>query len=296
MDDPKELVDLWHDYYKTKPTQSFSEYVSLQLKIGEKEAIILKFPDFSSWTTLEKNLAILNDVDSSLIDLLKNSNFLSKNNKLQNALNTLLNTDMIGNTRMLHNARYKVIKEFNRVMGENLQNVDELLEVLQNVKNPASYGSINEWYVRTKNLFKAGKTNPGKFLNIEGLGLKNSTRFRTDAFLESADGFRFGEIKAGYISGNIDLDQFDTYVSIFLNRFDESYKTIFKQLDIKPDEFKGVEYLFVPGKKGESALVAAREAYKKVIGKDKSRIMLFEKNNFVFKYLDFDNEVKTFMP
>ncbi|MBU3660371.1 MAG: hypothetical protein FGM14_10900 [Flavobacteriales bacterium] len=38
MDDPKELVDLWHNYYKTKPTQSFSEYVSLQLKTRGKNA------------------------------------------------------------------------------------------------------------------------------------------------------------------------------------------------------------------------------------------------------------------
>ena len=50
------------------------------------------------------------------------------------------------------------------------------------------------------------------------------------------------------------------------------------------------------GKKGESALVAAREAYKKVIAKDQSSIRLFTDNNVVFKYLDFDNEVKIFIP
>ncbi|MBU3660373.1 MAG: hypothetical protein FGM14_10910 [Flavobacteriales bacterium] len=142
MDDPEELVDLWHNYYKTKPTQSFSEYVSLQLKIGENVAILTKFPDFLSWSTLQKNLAIIKDADSSLFNLINNSNFLSKNKELQEALNTHLNMDLIGSTKMLQNARAKVMKKLNQVLGENLNNVDELLEVLQNVKNPASYGSI----------------------------------------------------------------------------------------------------------------------------------------------------------
>ncbi len=68
---------------------------------------------------------------------------------------------------------------------------------------------------------------------------------------------------------------------------------MFKQLGIEPQNFKGVDYLILPGKSGEDAFKAAREVYNNIVSKATGELEnMIKDGNFVIKYLDADNKIK----
>lgn len=108
---------------------------------------------------------------------------------------------------------------------------------------------------------------------------------------------KFGEVKTGYSSGSVDLDQVDNYVTIFQNRFKPEYANMFKQLGVEPQNFKGVDYLMLPGKTGEDAFKAAAETYKNILSKGtKEAKEMLKYGELNIKYLDSDNLVKVYKP
>ena len=216
---------------------------------------------------------------------------------MNNALDELLNKDLIGGVSQLDAARGKVISEINKIIGDNLRNVNEFNEIIKLINQPASRGSIGEYFAFTKKLLGTSESNIIKSISIDvkSLGLKNPQKFHPDELIFNKQNGKFGEVKTGYSSGGVDLDQVDNYVTIFQNRFKPEYADMFKQLGVEPQNFKGVDYLILPGKSGENSFKAAESVYNEILGR-KGAEDLLKRSDIIIKYLDTDNLIKIYKP
>jgi hypothetical protein len=134
-----------------------------------------------------------------------------------------------------------------------------------------------------------------KPIDVSELGLNNPKKFHPNELIVNKNSGTLGDIKTGYPTGGVDLDQVDNYISIFVNRFDDKFKELFKAIGIEPQNFKGIEYLMLPGKTGNT-FAAAEKTYFNILKSPGAKEML-ENGNFVVKYLDeTDNIVKIFKP
>jgi hypothetical protein len=134
-----------------------------------------------------------------------------------------------------------------------------------------------------------------KPIDVSELGLNNPKKFHPNELIVNKNSGTLGDIKTGYPSGGVDLDQVDNYISIYANRFDDKFEELFKAIGVEPQNFKGIEYLMLPGKTGDS-YTAAMNTYWKIFNHSPVAEQMIADGNFIVKYLDVDNVVKVFKP
>ena len=299
MEFPEEISDLWKAFDNDKPSSTFTEYATNKAQYKTVQKINSKYPDFDSMIPRDKNLTLLGDTEGALMDAIKNNKLLPDNKQLKKALDELLEKDLILNTKTLDAARGKVIKEINKTIGENLKNVDEFKQIMKLIEQPGSRGSIGEHFAVAKKLLGTSESNivTSISIDVKDLGLKNPQKFHPDELIFNKQNGKFGEVKTGYPSGGVDIDQVDNYVTIFQNRFKKEYAPLFDKLGVEPKSFKGVDYLMLPGKSGDDTFKAAAETYNKIMrnGTDEALDML-KYGELKIKYLDSDNLVKVYKP
>jgi peptidoglycan hydrolase-like protein with peptidoglycan-binding domain len=304
---PDLLLDAWEKWIlaktRTKPPPvqiPFVDYLSQGLgfktSLKTTESLVSKFGnEFTTWAPLKKNRHILRASDKTLADAL-DQNLLPPN--VEKAILELFDKDVIKGAQTFEGARGALMKQLNETIGNSIDNVDDFKKVMGFIEQPASRGSIGEHYAINKKLLGGVGdeiTHP-KPIDVSGLGLKNPQKFHPDELIVNKNKGILGDIKTGYPTGAVDLDQVDNYVSIFAGRNDPKFKDLFKAIGIDPQDFKGVEYLMLPGKTGDS-YTSAMKAYWNIFNRSKTAEKMLTDGNFVIKYLDeTDNIVKIFKP
>ncbi len=153
--------------------------------LKKDKTILEQFPDFKRKSPREQKLSLLEGTESKLAEKIRDKS-LGLPKEVEAKLNNLLdNTDLIGDTTRLDDARGKVVKAINKLLGENLdiQKIRKLDEMGVPIQQ-GSRGSIFEhWLIKNyeyppgtkialnrKKLFRGvkGKSDTAKNIQIDG--------------------------------------------------------------------------------------------------------------------------------
>ena len=265
MEFPEEISDLWKAFDNDKPSSTFTEYATNKAQYKTVQKINSKYPDFDSMIPRDKNLTLLGDTEGALMDAIKNNKLLPDNKQLKKALDELLEKDLILNTKTLDAARGKVIKEINKTIGENLKNVDEFKQIMKMIEQPASRGSIGEYFAFAKNYLNSGVNkliNPR--ISVEGIEGFGAKKFISPDQIRIKPN-RTVDVKVGYKEADIDAEQLDLYFQLVKrSQSDEVVQSTLKQTGVPEGKIVGHDYLFLPGAEGD-ALSAAKRAYELIV-------------------------------
>ncbi|WP_299336091.1 DUF4157 domain-containing protein [uncultured Psychroserpens sp.] len=302
-EDPETLLRAWDTWQAARrrprdPVSSnFLQYLSRGLNFSTRidggvrssQTLINRFGrSFLQLNNFQKNLLLLRESAPRLVAAFQANTLAQRFPDIHRMLDELLNEDIIRNVSVLSNARGRVVSRVNRLVGEQITDVNDFKYITDLLDQSGSIGSVGEHFARAQNLLQAQTRVIQPRIAVEGVEGFNARKFIIPDQIRIPPP-RTLDIKTGYEGTNIDPQQLQYYGEL-ITRSNRGQQDVVNALEtVQPglSRIDGHDYLFLPRGANGDALIAARRAFDVISGTDYSQF-------FKVFYLDVDNVVKEF--
>lgn len=209
------------------------------------------------------------------------------------ALEEVLANLNIANAPSFKRARGLLSETLNARLGESVTNVAELRRLLSSVTEPASRGSIGEYFYQSR-LMAGGQLRKREFPRPEFERAAPGSRETAvyPDFLRT-DSRRTLDVKTGYDATDIEINQIRDYNALITtsqSRGGGALRRRLEQMGVAGGRLDGHDYLFISNGTG-SALQAAQRAHARVTGTLTPR----QAASFNFYYLGDDGNIYRYL-
>jgi hypothetical protein len=262
------IKNLWKKWQRGSAKKKFSaknftDYVAKngkRISTDQKTLLTDTIANYDNLSELDKNRAVLITTEPSLLTELPD-NFIKQIEKV------LSEPKLLGNNPYLEEARKPLINKINKSLAENIKDYTEFEAVMRAVEQPASRGAIAEVIIRR---FFVGERTASEesrkpYIDKSLTGLAHSVQ--PDMLRPRSR--RTMDVKCGYASSDIDLDQARRYSRLVEITNEKGYnidlKEVLENLGLEKSTLEGHDYIFISDGQSSSH-DAAKKAYELIEG------------------------------
>jgi hypothetical protein len=271
--DESKLKDEFGAFQTSRSEQTFGEFLGSTRVVNRRglnknttetaeQGLKIKADDFNRLSTLEQNMLVWGSKEPSLVTAFKEGMLPPKvQQAVKAALETKHRTNPVTPTLQMKTVQEPVTEAMNKAIGENLESVQELQDVLMLVTQNGTKGSIGDTFAGVHALSKGTNTIEQPHFTKEMIpDLENVKGIRPDYIRPVSR--QTVDVKTGYASSDIDdrqLRDVDRMIEQSKIKGSKVHKFLESKYGVK-DGLLGQDILIIPGD-GKSVEKAARKAY-----------------------------------